>query len=407
MSYMPIRRPEKPTQFPVPQLTRLDAQVDVLVKVLGARRDFNVNGAGQTVAVLDTGLRTTHKDFSGRVPAQANFTADNGGRKDDASDGDGHGTNVGGIIVANGPHVGVAPGASIVPLKVLRNDGGGSFEAVEQALDWVLANYAKHGISVVSMSLGAPTNDADDEAYAGDGLQARIRSLQDLDIPVIVAAGNDYFKYQQEGMGYPAILRECLSVGAVYDAAEGSFSYGSGATAFSSKPDQITPFSQRLSYKRNPLGCTDIFAPGAPITSSGISNDNGESVQHGTSQATPVVSGVVLLMQEHFRRVTGRLPPVALLRQCLRVGGAVIEDGDDEDDNVVHTERKYRRVDALQALHAVNKQLARSLLLRGPLRQVGASEELGVDKSGLDALAAASMAPPPAFAFDRVLLRDS
>jgi subtilisin family serine protease len=357
-----IPDPERPVQFATRQITVLDAEVDSLIQVLKARQAFSVTGSGLTVAVLDTGLRTTHVDFSGRVRAQRNFTTDSGGDPNNASDGHGHGTNVGGIIAANGIHKGIAPSAGIIPLKVLRNTGGGDFGAVEKALRWVLDNRATHNISVVSMSLGADGNDQDDAAFEGSETQKLIAALREFRIPVVIAAGNSYFKYQSEGMGFPAILRQSVSVGAVYDAKEGGFTYGDGATAHSTTPDQITPFSQRLSYQTNPLTRTDILAPGAPVTSSGNESDQGESVQHGTSQATPVVSGVLLLVQEYFLRETGQLPTVDLLVECIRAGGAtVIDDG--EDDNVSHTKKRFPRVDALGALNATRRVLQKHLLL--------------------------------------------
>ena len=92
-----------------------------------ARMAFRVSGADRTVAVLDTGLHGEHVDFAGRVTAQVNFTSDNESDQSNTDDGNGHGTNIAGIILANGKHTGVAPNAQIVPLKVLPNNGGGDF----------------------------------------------------------------------------------------------------------------------------------------------------------------------------------------------------------------------------------------------------------------------------------------
>jgi subtilisin family serine protease len=357
-----IPGPEPPVQFMTRQIRLLDAEVDTLIRVRQARQAFSVTGAGLTVAVLDTGLRATHIDFAGRVRAQRNFTSDNGGDPNNANDGNGHGTNVGGIIVANGNHVGIAPGAGIVPIKVLSNDGGGSFDAVNDALQWIIDNRATFNITAVSMSLGDESNADDDASPAVGSTQGLIRALRDMNVPVVVAAGNDYFQFQQQGMGFPAILRETVSVGAVYDASEGGFAYRDGAEAFSSGAGRITPFSQRLHPDTNPNTRTVIFAPGAPVTSSGIASDTGESVQHGTSQATPVTTGVILLMQEFFLRTTGAMPSVDLLIQFLRNGGVEINDGDDEDDNVTHTGKNYLRLDALAALDAVRRHLQGELL---------------------------------------------
>jgi len=349
-------------QFPTRQIRLLDAEVDTLIRVVQARQSFLVNGNGLTVAVLDTGLRTTHIDFAGRVRSQRNFTDDNQGDVNNANDGNGHGTNVGGIIVANGNHVGIAPGASIIPLKVLSNTGGGSFEQANQALQWVLDNHTLFNITVVSMSLGAQTNDQDDTPFQQDDTVRLFRQLRDLNIPVVVAAGNDYFLFKQEGMSYPAIFRETVSVGAVYDANVGPFAYQSGAQAFATAADRLTPFSQRLHESTNGNTKTDIFAPGAPVTSSGIASDVGESVQQGTSQATPVVSGVLLLMQEFYLRTTGKMPSVDTLITCLRNGAVVINDGDDEQDNVPNTGKNFLRLDAMSALDAVRRFLQINLL---------------------------------------------
>lgn len=366
-----VKPVEPPRQFAEPQLGLTFAEVDRLIRANEARTTFGVDGTGLAVAVLDTGLNTGHVDFAGRVLAQANFTADNGGDPGDAADGQGHGTNVGGIIVADGDHRGVAPGAGIVPLKVLRNDGNGSFAAVRDALQWVLDHHEEHGIAAVCMSLGAGDNRISDAGLDLDPVGNRIASLRERRIAVVIAAGNDYFTHgSAQGMSYPAILRHGVSVGAVYDEFEGPFSYSSGARAFSSGPDRITPFSQRLHESLDGDCRTDVFAPGAPVTSAGIDGPNGESVQHGTSQAAPVATGVILLMQSLHRKLTGELAEVDLLVELLHRSGVVIHDGDDESDNVEHTDLDFHRVDAFAALDAVASHLQKQLFETGePLRE--------------------------------------
>ena len=217
------------------------------------------------------------------------------------------------------------------------------------------------------MSLGDGGNYTDDKIITASpvhgAIQARIRALREAKVAVVIAAGNDYFKHKsRQGMSFPGIVRECVSVGAVYDADEGDFSYGGGAIAFSTRAGQITPFSQRLHPSLNRYTYTDVFAPGAPVTSSGILGPHGESTQHGTSQATPVVAGLIVLMQEFYLRVAGELPTVNELITWLRRGGIQIIDGDDEHDNVEHTHLTYVRVDALSALDAVRRELHKRLL---------------------------------------------
>jgi subtilisin family serine protease len=355
---------EPPVQFAQPQRPFL-VQVDDFLWVSRARRAFGVDGSELTAAVLDTGLNTQHVDFAGRIPTQHNLTDDNNGDPEDATDGNGHGTNVAGIIVANGDHLGLAPGANVIPLKVLGNQGGGSFEAIADALDWVIDNRDAYNISVVCMSLGNGGNYTDDN-FSGDALRPKIETLREARVPVVIAAGNDYFSHDsQQGMSYPAIIRDCVSVGAVYDAPEGGFRYGSGAEAFDTRAGQITPFSQRLHPDVSPETYTDIFAPGAPVTSSGIQSEHGESTQHGTSQAAPVTCGLILLMQDFYKRATGELPAVDDLVTWLRRGGVPIYDGDDENDNVKHTNLEFIRADALSALDAVRRHLNRRQLEEG------------------------------------------
>lgn len=356
----PIDRPEG---FERPQVGVQLIETSRFIRVEDARQQYQVSGTGLTAAVLDTGLRATHVDFLGRVAAQKNFTPDNGADPENATDGNGHGTNVGGIIVANRDHIGIAPGARIIPLKVLRNSGSGSFASMAQALQWVIDNHNQHQITVVNMSLGDSGNYQDD-GFGTDDMGTRIASLRALRIPVVISAGNDFHRHMsREGMGYPGIFRASISVGAVYDADEGPFSYASGATANSTGPGRFTPFSQRLHESTNAATRTDIFAPGAPVTSSGHLSDNGESIQHGTSQAAPVVAGVILLMQEFYQRQTGVLPEVDSLEQWLRQGGVPINDGDDEDDNVTNTGKSFVRLDALGSLEAAHRSMRKDLLM--------------------------------------------
>ncbi len=350
-------------EFDLPQSPFLP-EVDEFVRASQARQHFDVSGKGLCAAVLDTGLNTQHVDFAGRIAAVRNFTSDYGGDPDDVTDGNGHGTNVAGIILARGDHMGMAPDARVAPLKVLRNREGGSFLWVVQALDWVLANRETYAISAVCMSLGDGGNYAEDRPFFADPLKAKFIALRKARVAVVVAAGNDYYSHgSRQGMCYPAIIRHTISVGAVYDAEGGGFRYGNGAQAFSSRAGQITPFSQRLHPSRNLVTHTEIFAPGAPVTSSGIQGAHGESVQHGTSQATPVTVGIILLLQEYYQHTTGELPTVNRIINWLRRGGVRIHDGDDENDNVQHTGLTFLRLDAVRALAAAQRELAR----RGPV----------------------------------------
>ncbi len=362
---------EPPRQFDRPQMSTRLVEADRLVQAGDARQLFQVTGAQQTAAVVDTGANMQHVDFAGRIVAQRNFTDDNGGDPNDATDGQGHGTNVGGIILANGDHVGMAPGAGMIPLKVLANNGRGSFAAVADALQWVIDHRAQHNITMVCMSLGDGANHTDDSAFNQSAVTQRISELRNMSVPVCIASGNDYFTHgSAQGMSFPGIHRHAVSVGAVFDEFEGPFTYASGAHTDASGPDRITPFSQRLHPTLHAECRTDVFAPGAPIRSAGIDGPNGESVQSGTSQAAPVVAGIMMLMQEFHLRETGRLPSVDQLAEWVRRGGVPINDGDDEIDNVTNTGLDFIRLNAVGALNAIVRDLQKQLLVTGePLQR--------------------------------------
>lgn len=349
---------EAPLQKEGPFLPEL-TEVDLLVRAPEARRDFNVSGSGVTVAVLDTGLRSTHVDFAGRVVPGRNFTSDYGGDPSEVTDGHGHGTSVGGIACAGRIHTGIAPNARIVPVKVLSNDGTGRFADIRDALDWLLDRRSSLGISALCLTTGAADNRTTDTDMPGDAIGALLQELTDEGVCCCTAAGNDYYAHGgMQGMCYPAIFRQTISVGAVYDADEGSFRYRDGAKAFESDSDRLTPFTQRLHRTIGGPCATDTFAPGSPITSSGILNDTGESIQYGASQATPVVLGVVALLQSFYLRTMGHLPAVTDVKRWLTRGSTVVYDGADDHDNVNHTELTFPRVSALGSLLVCAKDLA-------------------------------------------------
>jgi hypothetical protein len=204
-----------------------------------------------------------------------------------------------------------------------------------------------------------------DDKWLDELIQDKIRQLRDFRVPVMLPAGNDYHRNNsRQGMSYPAIVRECISVSAVYNTNFGSTSYGGGAKAFSTRAGQIAPFAQRLHPSVNKQTHTDIFAPGAPITSSGMKGEHGESTQHGSAQATAVLTGLVLLIQELHQRITGDLPEVDDIVRWLRQSAVTIFDGDDEDDNVENTFQKFLLADATSTLYQVRRELQPRLLER-------------------------------------------
>jgi subtilisin family serine protease len=360
----------KPSAFGASSLKKANG----LIRAFEAQNDprFLVDGTGLTVALLDSGLNVDHVDFAGagRIPARRNFTTDDGGDPDKVTDGYGHGSNVGGIMVAHGKHTGVARGANIVPVKVLNNDGRGDIPEAEAGLKWVIDNREQYRITVVVLTL------ADGGNYDSDAMldpkfgtiRSSIQRLRNERVAVVVAAGNFYALYNiipvggpagdpgeaKQGMSLPAIFREAVSVGAVYDDDyHKQMAYQNGELARRTNVDWFTPFTQRLHEDVGKECRTDIFAPGALIESSGKSGTDTDSEDlAGTSQAAPFVAGVILLIQQYHFKENSKLPCVDHIESWMRSAGVPIVDGDDEDDNVKHTHKKFLRLDALGALVA-------------------------------------------------------
>lgn len=139
------------------------------------------DGTGKSVWILDTGVDLDHPDLNvDQTRGYSVFTTRRDGTPDD---GNGHGTHVAGTIAAlnnNLGVLGVAAGATVVPVKVLDSRGSGAYSGVIQGVDYVAAN-AKSG-EVANMSLGGPVSDALDQAVLAAAAKGVVFSL---------AAGNE------------------------------------------------------------------------------------------------------------------------------------------------------------------------------------------------------------------------
>ena len=122
-----------------------------------------VTGRGIGVAVIDSGI-ALHRSLRGRVVAAVDFTDSASIARDDY----GHGTHVAGIIAGSpdSGYAGVAPGAHLVSLRVLKADGSGDTSDVIAAIDWALRNRTRYNLRVINLSLGHPVF----ESYRDDPL---------------------------------------------------------------------------------------------------------------------------------------------------------------------------------------------------------------------------------------------
>ncbi|WP_193609662.1 S8 family peptidase [Nocardioides lijunqiniae] len=214
--------------------------------------DYTATGAGVTVYVVDTGMNTSHSEFSGRVGAGYDAVGDGNGPEDC----NGHGTHVAGTV--GGTTYGVAKSVTLVPVRVLDCAGSGTNAGVIDGMDWVAG---QGGPAVANMSLGGGASTAIDEA---------VERMTAAGVTVAVAAGNE-----------------------TSDACDSSPARAGSAitTAASTVDDEIAYFS-------NYGSCVDVFAPGLDITSAWIGGSSATDTISGTSMASPHVAGAAALYLE-------------------------------------------------------------------------------------------------------------
>ncbi len=216
-----------------------------------------VTGTGTIVAVLDTGLDLDHPLLAGRLTAGYDCVDDDAdpaelpnGLDDDGDgvidEGIGHGTHVAGIVAR------VAPGATLMPVRIFDSDGNGSYfdaaEGIVYAVD--------HGADVINLS-GSGGADA-------PALASAVQYAHDHDVVVVAAGGVN-------ALGYPARYAGVVAVGA------------------SDENDYTTDFSRFTD------GAATVFAPGTAIFSAHY--DGGYAWWTGNSMAAPIVAGEAALLR--------------------------------------------------------------------------------------------------------------
>jgi serine protease AprX len=139
-----------------------------------------LTGNGVTVAVIDSGIDTRHNALKRRVLAEKDYT---GG---DGSDRYGHGTHVAAIIAGQGGNTpetaaygGIAPGAYLLNLRVLGDDGSGMASDVIDAIDWTIEHRQEYGVRVINLSLGAPVLQPYRDDPLCDAVERAVRAVHD------------------------------------------------------------------------------------------------------------------------------------------------------------------------------------------------------------------------------------
>jgi subtilisin family serine protease len=217
----------------------------------GTYDDHGLDGAGVNVYIVDTGIRRSHVEFTGRIGSGVDFVTP-GGTGEDCN---GHGTHV--ASTAAGTLFGLAKRATLHAVRVLDCSGSGSYAGVIAGIDHVRTDCASRGgPCVANMSLGGGRSQA-----LNDALAAAVAS----GVTFAVAAGNERI---DACIRSPASEPSAITVGAVDD------------------DDAFASFS-------NFGFCVDIFAPGVSILGANSDSDTGTQIISGTSMAAPHVAGAV------------------------------------------------------------------------------------------------------------------
>ncbi len=225
-------------------------RIDQADRPLDSLYHFNSTGSGVNAFIIDTGIRSDHGEFTGRLKPGHNVIADTNG----TNDCNGHGTHVAGTV--GGSTWGVVKAVSLIPVRVLDCKGSGTWSGVIAGIDWVAGSSLRP--AVANMSLGGGKSTAVNAAVAGAVSQG---------VTMVVAAGNS----NADACSYsPASEPSAITVGA------------------------STSSDARASYS-NYGSCLDIFAPGNSITSAWNTSTTATDTISGTSMAAPHVTGVAAL----------------------------------------------------------------------------------------------------------------
>ncbi len=245
--------------------------------------NFNNTAGCVHVYVFDTGIRSDHVEFGGRVDTVNAFTAINDGWG--TEDCHGHGTHVAGTI---GSHTyGVAKRVTLHPLRVLDCTGWGLISGIVNAINWLNANVTFP--AVANMSLGV--------TGGSPSLDTAVTGSIALGITYVAAAGNTNTNACLDSPGrVPAVV----TVGATDQTDTRAFFPGW--------------------WGSNWGPCLDVFAPGVNITSTYNTSPTATNTMMGTSMASPHAAGVAALYlannqaatpaQVHAAIVAGATPGV-------------------------------------------------------------------------------------------------
>ncbi len=284
------------------------------------------SGSGIAIAIVDTGINYKHPAMGGSGFPNAKVIGgyDFGDRDADPMDAQGHGTScagaAAGLSIRSRDYVGgVAPGAKICALKVMRSDGGIPTSAILGAWDWCVSHQQddpSHPIMVISNSLGTPGyHNSDFCGRVSSSANAVAANAKANGIAIFVSSGNEGMR---QGISFSACLQDTISVGAVYDKNIGAARYSSCRETRTAR-DQVTCYS-------NSARILDLLAPSNCAYVPGYPGRKYKKCFGGTSAACPYAAGAAALIQSHVRAKTGRFLSVDELRRVMSENGDPVRD---------------------------------------------------------------------------------
>ena len=332
------------------------------------------------VAVIDSGVDTTHPELEGRILDAKSFV---GGS---AQDGLGHGTFVAGLIAATADNgigiAGLAPSAQLLVAKVVTKSRSIPVEAEAKAIRWAVDN----GARVINMSLGGIRDPLDTGADTYSRLEAdAVAYAISNGVVVVAAVGNSDQAPESpwKFASYPAALPHVLGVSATTDTG--------GIPKFSNRDaiynDIAAPGTDILSILPRPL--TARFPACAEQGYSSCGPDEYRSAQ-GTSFAAPQVSAAAAVLLS--------LRPTLRPEQVTRILESTARDldpttGCDECGSGRDPLSGWGRLDVVAAIGALSRRLAmhdafeanddagpRSFRLTGTTRRIKASVDFWDDQ---------------------------
>ena len=254
--------------------------------------DTGYDGAGSTVAIIDTGIDGSHAglddlddDNSTNDPKIIGFydPVNNPDKVNGTEvfpyDDQGHGSHCAGTTAGTGAptyeHKGMAPQAFLVGVKVLDAGGSGSFATVMAGMEWTVENRYKFNIRAASMSLGGP-GAIEWTSSEEDSVNRYANEMMAAGIAIFIAAGNTAVSAQ---IGTPGSAEDAITVGAL------------------DKDSTIAEYSSQGPTEEGRVK-PNIAYVGSNVMSVAFNSGDGYTDMSGTSMATPGAAGVAALMYQ-------------------------------------------------------------------------------------------------------------